>query len=143
MFIDTRSVCLPSVQTNIWHVLKTSWLQLGKTALFLCGEVFLFLSEGVFSANMFVSCLAAPSSPAGRITPLVHVTLFFKQTLVLMNTSAFLRSHRRSSHQQLLNYSSDDDALRSSTGGCRGSHAVHPVTNDSRSSVRKRLTIPC
>lgn len=140
MFIDTRSVCLPWVQTNIWHVLKTSWLQLGKTTLFLWGEVFLLLLEGVFSANVFVSCLAAPSSPAGRTTSLIHVTLSFKQTLLLMNLlSAFLSNHRRSSYQQLINYSSDDDALTSSTGGCQESHSFQQVTSDSRYLCQETL----
>lgn len=114
-FIDTRSVCSPWLQTNIWHVLKTSWLQLGKTARFLYREVFLLLSEGVFlSEHVFepFDCRTQPSWQ-DHTTRLRHIILR-ANTPTDEYISAFLRNRRRRSHHQLLNYNSADDDGRSS-----------------------------
>jgi len=55
---------LPRLRTNIWHVLKTSQLQLGKTARFLCRAVFLLPSEGIFSANAVFESFARTAQPS-------------------------------------------------------------------------------
>lgn len=117
---------------------ETSWLQLGKTMRFPYGEAFLIPSEGVFSSNMFSSCLAARSSPAGRITPRVCATLFLEQTLVV-NTSLLFWGKQGMYRSSSTRWWCPQKQCRWVPGeqGPSSLLLCFPVTSDSHTSVRK------
>lgn len=137
-FIDTRSECLPPLQTNIWHVLKQAGCSLAKPCGFRTEKLFWFLQKGFSQANMFSSCLAAQPSPAGRITPHVCATLFLEQTLV--TDTSLLFWGKQGMHWPSSTRSRCPQKKRRWVPGEQGPSPLllwFPGTSDSRSPIRK------
>lgn len=91
-----------------------------------------FLSEHVFE---LFDCTAQPSWQ-DHTTRLRDIILW-ANTPTDEYMSAFLRNHRRSSHHQLLNYNSADDALRRSAGGCQESRQL-PTSEEWRPYLHQK-----